>query len=107
MIAAQAFKESVENPSNTVACLFDKEREKRIKENHQIVKSITRAVLFCGHQCIALRGHREKLDQSENPGNFLALLSKFFQKAIQLWQHIYRLRLLVGSPISPQSPRMR
>ena len=33
-----------------------------------------RAVLYCGRQCIALRGHREKLNQSENPGNFLALL---------------------------------
>ena len=80
MIAAQAFKESVENPSNTVACLFDKEREKRIKENRQIVKSIARPVLFCGRQCIALRGHRpEKVDQSENPGNFLTLLKVFFR----------------------------
>ena len=31
-------------------------------------------MLYCGRQCIALRGHREKLTQSENPGNFLALL---------------------------------
>ena len=77
MIAAQAFKESVENASNTVACLFDKEREKHIKENRQIVKSIARAVLFCRCQCIALCGHREKLDQSENLGNFLALLKVF------------------------------
>lgn len=69
MIAVQTFKESVENPSNIVTCLFDKEREERIKESREIVKSIARAVLFCGRHCIALRGHREKLNQSENPGN--------------------------------------
>ena len=88
MIAAQAFKESVESPSSTVACLFDKERDKRIKENRQIVKSIARPVLFCGRQCIALRGHREKLDQSENPGNFLALLKVFSEGDPTLAAHL-------------------
>ena len=88
MIAAQAFKESGESPSSTVACLFDKERDKRIKENRQIVKSIARAVLFCGRQCIALCGHREKLDQSENPGNFLALLKVFSEGDPALASHL-------------------
>ena len=74
MIAAQTFRESIENPSTTLSCVFDKEREKRIEENRQILKHIARAVLYCGRQCIALRGHREKLNQSENLGNFLALL---------------------------------
>ena len=74
MIAAQTFRESTENPSTTLSCVFDKEREKRIEENRQILKHIARAVLYCGRQCIPLRGHREKLNQSENPGNFLALL---------------------------------
>ena len=74
MIAAQTFRESIENPSTTLTCVFDKEKEKRIEENRQILKAIARAVLYCGRQCIALRGHREKLTQSENPGNFLALL---------------------------------
>ena len=49
-------------------------RKNRIEENRLVLKAIARAVLYCGRQCIALRGHREKLDQSENPGNFLALL---------------------------------
>ena len=103
MIAAQAFKESVENPSNTVACLFDKEREKRIKENRQIVKSIARAVLFCGRQCIALRGHREKLDQSENPGNFLALLKVFSEGDPTLVAHLQTETVSRVTYLSPQS----
>ena len=44
-----------------LACLTRREIN-AIKENRQIVKSIARAVLFCGRQCIALRGHSEKLD---------------------------------------------
>ena len=43
-----------------------------------MLKSIARATLFCGRQCIALRGSTEKIAEidssSDNPGNFLALL---------------------------------
>lgn len=103
MIAAQAFKESVENPSNIVACLFDKEREKCIKENRQIVKSIARAVLFCGCQCIALCGHREMLDQSENPGNFFALLKVFSEGDPTLAAHLQTETVSRFTYLSPQS----
>jgi len=48
MIAAQTFRESIENPSTTLTCVFDKEKEKRIEENRQILKAIARAVLYCG-----------------------------------------------------------
>lgn len=103
MIAAQAFKESVENSSNTVACLFDKEREKGIKENRQIVKSIARAVLLCGRQCIVLRGHREKLDHSENPGNFLALQKVFSEGDPTLAAHLQTETVIRVTYLSPQS----
>lgn len=103
MIAVQTFKESVENPSNTVTCLFDKEREERIKENREIVKSIARAVLFCGRQCIALRGHREKLNQSENPGNFVALLKVFSEGNSTLEAHFQTAGSARVTYISPQS----
>ena len=88
MIAAQTFRESIENPSTTLTCVFDKEKEKRIEENRQILKAITRAVLYCGRQCIALRGHREKLTQSENPGNFLALLKVLSESDPVLEAHL-------------------
>ena len=88
MIAAQTFRESIENPSTTLTCVFDKEKEKRIEENRQILKAIARAVLYCGRQCIALRGHREKLTQSENPGNFLALLKVLSESDPVLEAHL-------------------
>ena len=31
-------------------------------------------ILYCGRQCIALRGDIERMDQRGNPGNFLAML---------------------------------
>ena len=86
MIAAQTFRESIENPSTTLTCVFDKEKEKRI--DRQILKAIARAVLYCGRQCIALRGHREKLTQSENPGNFLALLKVLSESDPVLEAHL-------------------
>ena len=88
MIAAQTFRESIENPSTTLTCVFDKEKEKRIEENRQILKAIARAVLYCGRQCIALCGHREKLTQSENPGNFLALLKVLSESDPVLEAHL-------------------
>ena len=55
MTAAQAFKESVENPSDTVTCLCDKEREKCIKENRQIKLSNPLQERFCSVGASALR----------------------------------------------------
>ena len=39
-----------------------------------ILKCVLEAVIYCGRQCIALRGDNEKLNESGNPGNFLSLL---------------------------------
>ena len=65
-------KQTVEHPHTSVGA-----QAANIKGNHAVMKSIARTVLFCGRQCIALRGDSEKLpegDSSGNPGNFLALL---------------------------------
>lgn len=51
-----------------------------LAKNHLILKSILRAIVFCGKQNIALRSHNEQctFDMQEfsasNPGNFKALL---------------------------------
>jgi len=45
-----------------------------IEYNRRILKSLAIAVLFCGKQCIVLRGDIQKPDAPGNPGNFLALL---------------------------------
>ena len=100
MIAAQTFRESIENPSTALTCVFDKEREKCIEENRQILKHTARAVLYCGRQCTALRGHREKLNQSENPGNFLAL-----PKVLSGSNPVLEARLKTGGRVTYLSPQ--
>jgi hypothetical protein len=47
-----------------------------IAKNRFIIKCMAEAILLCGKQCIALRGHRDDSTASlfSNKGNFLALL---------------------------------
>ena len=49
-------------------------------------------MLFCGRQCIGLRGHIEKLAEidssSDNPGSFLALLKLFAVHDEMLRNHL-------------------
>ena len=48
---------------------------KQIKENRQKLEAILKVVIFCGHQNIPLRGHRDdSKSTSVNKGNFLALV---------------------------------
>lgn len=46
----------------------------QINVNRQKLASIIKTIIFCGHQNIALRGHRESSTDS-NPGNFKSLLA--------------------------------
>lgn len=88
MLAAKAFCETMENPTATIQCNISTEREKRIKENRKLMQLIVKAVLYCGHQCIALRGDKERLDQPGNPGNFRALLKLMSEDNDMLAQHL-------------------
>ena len=101
MLAAQAFRESIETPTSTLSCLFDKEEDKHIREIREILKAIAKAVLHCGRQCIALRGDKEKLDQPGNPGNFLALLKLMSENDHLLQEHLNPNRRVTY--LSPQS----
>ena len=51
---------------------IDSRKAANIDYNRLLLKSIARAILYCGKQCIALQGDRE--DLSGNYGNFLSLL---------------------------------
>ena len=64
----------IEKLQATISALVDNRRMANIQKNRVILKSIATAALFCGKQCIALRGDSEKLNKSGNPGNFIALL---------------------------------
>ena len=45
-----------------------------IEENRHILHTVAESVLYCGRQCIALRGNQETLNTTGNPGNFLPLM---------------------------------
>ena len=65
---------SVEHPEMSLPAMINTKRALNITQNRAVLKSIARAVQFCGKQCIGLRGDDEHLDMPGNPGNFLALL---------------------------------
>ena len=46
----------------------------QVQLNRQKLASIIKTTLFCGHQNISLRGHRES-SVNTNPGNFRSLLA--------------------------------
>ncbi|PFX12621.1 Zinc finger MYM-type protein 1 [Stylophora pistillata] len=74
MEQAYNLKQAVEHPHAAISAQIDSSKAVNIERNREVLKSIARAVLFCGRQCIALKGDVENLDTTENPGNFLALL---------------------------------
>ena len=76
MIATESFLNSVENTEQNVNNRIDDEKRKNIIRNRHIVKCVSEANLFCGRQCIALRGDNEVLNEDScgNTGNFLAAL---------------------------------
>ena len=57
-MAAKDFQPSVENLQVNIDVSMNAQILDRVQENRHIVKSI----LYCGRQCIALRGGVEKLD---------------------------------------------
>jgi len=57
-----------EHSESTLPVKFDSQRQHFIKRNRHIVRSVAEAVLFCGRQCIGLRGDAEHGDASSgNP----------------------------------------
>ena len=58
--------------------------------------------MFCGRQCIALRGDVEKIDQPGNPGNFLAMLKVMANYDPLLKRHLQQPRQRNATYISPR-----
>ena len=65
---------TVEQPHTRIAAQVDASKAANVQRNRAMLKSIARAVLFCGRQCIALRDvEKHAMDDtsaSGNPGNF-------------------------------------
>ena len=70
------FVSKMMNPSQTITVHIDNTLLQRVADNHHVLKKIAKAFLFCGRQCIALRGDEESLVTAGNPGNFLAFLKQ-------------------------------
>jgi len=62
----KAEQTSIDLQINTITAI-------NIERNKKMLASIIETILFCGHQNISLRGHRESFN-SNNPGNFKSLL---------------------------------
>ena len=78
-----------ETPSATLPHIFNENKSKRVQDNRHIVKSIAKAIVYCGKQCIALRGSFENVtDLSKNPGNFIALLRLLAENDPLLQEHL-------------------
>ncbi|XP_006812758.1 52 kDa repressor of the inhibitor of the protein kinase-like [Saccoglossus kowalevskii] len=71
-------------------------------ENRRILKMIVKTIVFCGRQCIALRGDHEGITTAGNPGNFLGLLCLIAEQDTLLKKHIDSPRDKRGHYLSPQ-----
>ena len=76
MTRVECLKSSMSIPGSSLEDCIRKVSREEIARNRLIVRSLAEAVLFCGRQCIALRGHRDdsSSDEDGNKGNFLSLI---------------------------------
>ena len=68
------FQRSLEKPETKIDVRMSTEIVQRIQENRHIIRCCTECILYCGRQCIALRGDVERVNMPGNPGNFFAIL---------------------------------
>ena len=85
---AHSLKHFFENPESTISAQVDSHKDAYIRKNRAVLMSIASAVLYCGRQCIALRGDAEDGISVGNPGNLLALLRLSVQHNEVLRQHL-------------------
>ena len=66
----------MKRPASSIQNLIRHTTHKEKLKNRFIIEPLAEAILFCGKQCIALRGHRydSGVDIHTNRGNFLALI---------------------------------
>ncbi|KAI0234050.1 hypothetical protein LSAT2_015757 [Lamellibrachia satsuma] len=63
------FVSKMMNPSQTITVHIDNTLLQRVANNHHVLKKIAKAFLFCGRQCIALRGDEESLERKIQESN--------------------------------------
>jgi hypothetical protein len=105
LCSADSFVRRVESPETTTVAMIDKTRMANIERNRAILKSIVEAIVFCGRQCIALRGdsHTEGMNTEGNPGNFLAVLKLLAKHNAVLDSHFKSPAMRNATYVSPQT----
>ena len=104
MLLADSFIQTVEKPETSVSSLVDKRRAQNIQQNKTILKCIAECILFCGKQCIALRGDHENLNKpGGNCGNFLSLLKLVANHNEVLRNHLNAPAMKSVTYMSPQT----
>lgn len=98
---ATAFINSVKNPHVNIDVRMNTELLHNIEQNRKILKYCIESILYCGRQCIALRGHNENLESPANPGNFLAMLRVLANHDPLLKSHLDNPQLKNATYISP------
>ena len=100
--AANDFIQKIENPQLTLSSVTQSNSEENFDRNFGIPKCIIEAVLFCGRQCIAFRTRNESnLDDSVNPGNFLAFLKMVAWHDDALMEHLTSRAMRNATYLSP------
>jgi len=103
MQAAAMFLQSIEQPQTATRTTIDKATADNIEKYRHILKSVAEAVLYCGRQCIGLRGDKEQTRCGGNPGNFFALMKLHANHDDILRQHTEHPTMKNATYISPQT----
>lgn len=80
---------TLNNPKQQIDYILDKQRKEIFDGNIHVLNCVVNAVIFCGKQNIALRGHRDDTtSKSSNHGNFLATLDLMAKSDQVLYAHL-------------------
>ena len=75
MIRMSEFLAHYENPSQSISVIMNSEMQRVMETNQKVLESLTKIVLLCGKQGLALRDHRDDSAQClSNEGNFMELV---------------------------------
>lgn len=78
LLDADNFLIMLKNPSMSIDNIIDTEKSKQVLRNRKNIIPIIEAIILCGRQNLALRGHRDsgkiETDYSNNDGNFREIL---------------------------------
>ena len=103
MDEADTFRAVVDNPDSRLDVMVRTVLQDRLTTNKHILQQIVRAILYLTKQGLALRGHREGISSSSNPGNFLALLKNQAANDAVLKKHLEQPLARNGTYLSPRS----